>query len=175
MEKKEFLIQHLTEGKSYQQISDENCVPRSQLTKWWDESLSLRGDIKRANQLFTGRKDNLVFVKFYKLGKRKFCEWYLKQPKKCTYCGIEEEKLQIIFDVENGILHTKRNRGRVLELERKNAKNNEYSPENCAMACYLCNNHKSDLISEKDHLKYFAKDIYNYLNNKYNEFVKDEK
>jgi len=169
MEKKEFLVQNLTEGKNYQQISDENSVSRPQLTKWWNEGLRIRKEIKRANQLFNARKGNIDFEKFEKLGKRAFYEWYEQQPKRCTYCGIEEEKLQKIFNVENGILHTKRNRGRVLELERKNAKNNEYSPENCAMSCYLCNNHKSDLISEKDHLKYFAKEIYKYLDDKYNE------
>ena len=169
MDKKEFLIQHLTEGKSYQIISDESDVSRSLLTKWWNEGLKIREEIKRANQLFNARKGKTDFEKFEKLGKRWFYEWYVKQPKKCYYCGIEEEKLQKIFDVENGILHTKRNRGRVLELERKNAKNNEYSPENCVMACYLCNNHKSDLISEKDHLGYFAKNIYNYLEDKYKE------
>lgn len=174
MDKKEFLIQHLTEGKSYQHISDKNNVSRPQLTKWWNEGLKIREEIKRANQLFNARKGNKDFKKFEKLGKRKFFEWYEKLPKRCAYCEIEEEKLQKIFDVENGRLHTKRNRGRVLELERENAKNNEYSPENCVMACYLCNNHKSDLISEKDHLRYFAKDIYNYLDDKYNELEKEK-
>ena len=174
MDKKEFLIQHLTEGKSYQFISDKYKIPRTKLTKWWREGLEIRKEIKRANRLFNARKGKKDFEKFEKLGKRGFFEWYEKQPKKCFYCGIEEEKLKKIFDVENGILHTKRNRGSVLELERKDAKNNEYSPENCVMACYLCNNHKSDLISKDDHIKYFATDIYNYLNDKYLELCKKQ-
>jgi len=173
MDKREFLIQHLTEGKSYQQISDENSFPRPQLTKWWNEGLDIRIEIKRANQLFNSRKGKDDFVAFEKLGKRKFYEWYHKQPKKCAYCGIEEGKLQKIFDKEKGIIHTKRNRGHILELERKNTESNEYSPANCVLACYLCNNHKSDLISERDHLKYFAKDTYNYLNDKYEELKKE--
>ena len=173
MDKREFLIQNLTEkDKNYQYFSDKYKIPRQQLTKWWDEGIELREKIKKANQLFNSRKGKKNFEKFEKLKKRGFFEWYEKQPKKCIYCGIEEEKLQRIFDVENGILHTKRNRGRFLELERKDAKNNEYSPDNCALACYLCNNHKSDLISVTDHKKYFAKDIYKYLNDKYNELSK---
>lgn len=173
MDKKEFLIQHLTEGKSYQYIFDNYKVSRSELTAWWNEGIEIRNEIKRANQLFNARKGKGDFDKFEKLGRRKFFEWYEQQPKSCSYCGIEEEKLQEIFDFENGILQTKRGRGRVLELERRDAINNEYSPENCVMACYLCNNHKSDLISEKDHLKYFAKDIYKYLDDKYNELIKE--
>jgi len=174
MDKREFLIQNLTEGKNYQYISEKYNIPRPQLTKWWNEGLEIRELIKRANQLFNSRKGKKDFEKFEKLGKRGFFEWYEKQPKKCAYCGIEEEKLQKIFNVEKGNLHTKRNRGRVLELERENAKNNEYSPENCVMVCYLCNNHKSDLISKEDHIKYFAKNIYKYLNDKYIELCKKQ-
>ncbi|MDP4266387.1 MAG: hypothetical protein Q8880_03010 [Bacteroidota bacterium] len=67
------------------------------------------------------------------------------------------------------ILDTKRKRGPSLELERKNTDTNIYNEENCIMACYFCNNHKSDIISAEDHKKYFAESIKNYLEDKYKE------
>ena len=166
MDKKEFLVQHLTEGKSYQQISEENNVPRTQLSQWWEEGLEIRKEIKRANQLFNSRVGKEEFSDFEKLGKRAFYEWFSNQQKKCAYCGVEEHKLQKLFDDNKGLLKTKRGRGKTLELERRDSESNKYSPENCILACYLCNNHKSDLITEDEHLKYFAPVIKKYLDNK---------
>ena len=169
MDKREFLIQHLTEGKGYQQISDEFNIPRPQISQWWEDGLDIREEIKRANQLFNNRVGKEEFIEFERLGKRKFYEWFEKQPKKCAYCGIEEFKLQELFNSENGILKTKRGRGKVLELERRDSGSNQYSPDNCVLACYVCNNHKSDLISETEHLSYFAPSIKKYLDSKYSE------
>lgn len=167
MDQREFLIQHLTEGKSYQTISAEYDVPRETLSEWWSEGEDIRKEIKRANQLFNSRRGKPEFLQFERLGKRKFFEWFARQPKQCNYCKIEEFKLQKLFNKKDGILNTKRGRGARLELERKNTDSNEYSPENCVFACYICNNHKSDLISEEEHRKYFAPSIKEYLENKY--------
>lgn len=167
MDKKEFLIQHLTEGKSYQDISDENQLDRKQLSIWWEEGEEIRNEIKRSNQLYNSRVSKPEFSKFKELGKREFYNWYANQDKVCGYCGVEEFKLQKLFDKENGPLKTKRGRGRTLELERRDSISNEYSPENCLLACYVCNNHKSDLITEEDHLRYFAPAIKKYLDEKF--------
>jgi len=169
MDKKEFLIQHLTESKSYQQISNENNIPRKQLTQWWLEGLEFRDEIRRANQLFNNRVGKEEFTEFENLGKRKFYEWFTLQPKICAYCGIEEYKLQRLFNERNGILKTKRGRGKILELERKDSNSNKYSPDNCVLICYICNNHKSDLISEVDHRLFFTSAIKKFLDNKITE------
>lgn len=167
--KEEFLLQHLTEGKSYADISLEYKTPREQLSEWWADGRKFRDEIRRSNQIFNNKKNKEEFAEFLKLGKRGFFEWYRKQPRYCHYCGIEEEKLRQIFNEDTGVLHSKRNRGRSLELERIDSDLNEYSESNCVFACYLCNNHKSDIISEDDHKKYFAKKIREYLENKYSE------
>lgn len=167
MDKREFLVQHLTEGKAYQEISEEYRIPREQLSKWWDDGIEIRSEIKRANQLFNARVGKPEFSKFQDLGKRRFYEWFANQGKECAYCGIEEFKLQKLFDKESGSLITKRGRGRTLELERRDSESNEYSPENCVLVCYVCNNHKSDLISEDEHLRYFAPVIRKYLEDKF--------
>ncbi|AKD04307.1 hypothetical protein PKOR_15935 [Pontibacter korlensis] len=69
------------------------------------------------------------------------------------------------------MLSTKRGRGKSLELERKDAASNLYTAENCVLACYFCNNHKSDIISEEDHCQYFAPQIRVYLEAKYRELL----
>jgi hypothetical protein len=168
MNQAEFLIQHLTEGKSYKTISEENGIHNSQLSQWWESGLELRSLIKKSNQLYSNKKNTEEFSEFRNLGKRAFFEWYRAQPRKCAYCGIEETKLEKLFDKETGILGTKRGRGRTLELERRNTVTNEYSKENCVLACYLCNNHKSDLITEEEHLEYFAPAIRKFLEDKFN-------
>ena len=169
MDAQEFLLQHLTEGKSYSDIvkNESNSAMLEQLQSWWKTEIKLRTYIKRANQLFNARKGKKEFSEFENNGRRYFVEWFLSHEKSCFYCGIEEYKLEVIFG-EKGI-QTKRNRGKKLELERKDAKTNQYAPNNCVLACYVCNNHKSDLISEKDHKRYFADAIYSYLNDIYKE------
>ncbi len=171
MNQREFLIQHIIEGKKLAILIAESGITHTQFTTWYKTGINTREAINRANQLFANRKNKEAFSIFEKLGRRTFFEWYESQQKKCYYCGIEEEKLQKLFDYNTGILFTKRGRGRNLELERKDAKNNAYTPENCVLACYLCNNHKSDLITEAEHIKYFAKQIRAFQEDKYQEMT----
>ncbi|OHD96280.1 MAG: hypothetical protein A3E21_00995 [Sulfurimonas sp. RIFCSPHIGHO2_12_FULL_36_9] len=92
-----------------------------------------------------------------------FYFWYKIQPRKCFYCKTKEVILQDLYS--QGTLSSERGnkRGKSLEIERKDSSNNEYSKKNCVLACYFCNNHKSDIISEDDHVQYFAKSINEYL------------
>jgi len=59
---------------------------------------------------------------------------------KCCYCGIEEKDFK-------GIWGTFRHgrRGVTLEVDRKDPKGS-YSEPNCVLACYACNNAKSDVF-----------------------------
>lgn len=85
-----------------------------------------------------------------------FVTWYNDQPKHCHYCQIEEVEVQEI--VMRGLLTSARfpkkglkargrNRGKWLEVDRKNPKGN-YTSTNCVLACYFCNNDKSDVFNE---------------------------
>lgn len=175
MDKEEFLIQHLTEDKNYDEISKLNNISPKQLSDWWEEGKELRSQIKRSNQTFNNKKENSDFDYFKSKGKRYFFEWYNRQPRVCIYCGIEEYKLQKVFDKDFGNLRTKRGRGSSLELERRDTSSNLYNEENCALACYLCNNHKSDLITEDEHRRFFATKIKEYLDLKYEELMELDK
>ncbi len=174
MNQEEFLLQHLTEDKKYKEICDEHAgMTLPQLREWWESGQELRAQIKRSNMLFDSKKGKEEFREFVIAGKREFFAWFRMQPRICAYCGIEEQKLQRLFDHTVGNLSTKRRRGRSLELERRDSKSNEYSARNCVLACYFCNNHKSDIISEEEHKLYFAPQIRKYLEDKYSQLLAD--
>ncbi|WP_459861961.1 hypothetical protein [Campylobacter concisus] len=67
----------------------------------------------------------------------------------CSYCGISLAQIEELG--KNGKLNNKRSdtRGYTLEIDRM-LPNLEYSKENCCMACYWCNNAKTDEFSPKE-------------------------
>ena len=67
----------------------------------------------------------------------------------CSYCGISLAQIEELG--KNGKLNNKRSdtRGYTLEIDRK-LPNLEYSEENCCMACYWCNNAKTDEFSPEE-------------------------
>jgi hypothetical protein len=108
-------------------------------------SNQLRNDYNRRN-----RKKLNNFCDF-----NDFKNWYDSQIKICVYCNLIEEDCQKI--VATGLLSSNRfpikgkvyrgrARGMWLEVDRKNPKK-KYSRENCVLACYFCNNDKSDVFS----------------------------
>lgn len=60
---------------------------------------------------------------------------------KCEYCGISITELEKLAITRH--LHKKNERGWKLEIDRKDS-NLEYTANNCVMACYWCNNAKTD-------------------------------
>jgi 5-methylcytosine-specific restriction endonuclease McrA len=93
-----------------------------------------------------------------------FLSWYNGiEEKKCHYCGVLEEEVQKI--VVTGLLTSKRfpqngntgrgqARGMWLEVDKFNP-NELYSIENCVLACYFCNNDKSDVFGGQEYLNFF--------------------
>jgi 5-methylcytosine-specific restriction endonuclease McrA len=73
----------------------------------------------------------------------------LLKANECAYCGIT---LEMINDLaENQQLFKKNYRGWTFEVDRKNS-NVEYTPDNCVMSCYWCNNAKTDEFSFEEFL-----------------------
>lgn len=102
-------------------------------------------------------------------GMANFFNWYNSQEKKCCYCGIEEADLKKYFHSKNTQYEDARQRGKFLEVERIKTTNgeNEYTKENCALACYICNNAKSDFLSAHD-----FKPIAEGINKFWNDYLK---
>ena len=65
----------------------------------------------------------------------------LVSARECHYCKISLEEIHSL--VQKGRLFSKNERGRTLEIDRINS-NYEYVAKNCVMACYWCNNAKTD-------------------------------
>jgi 5-methylcytosine-specific restriction endonuclease McrA len=77
-----------------------------------------------------------------------FFDWYdsqtIKQKGVCFYCGLPGDTL-----AHYGKHFREGRRGINLEVDRKVAKE-LYSPENCVLACYPCNNAKSDVFTHEE-------------------------
>ena len=80
----------------------------------------------------------------------KFYNWYRnrfsKQKQSCEYCHLPGDTI-----IHYGKHFRREHRGINLEVDRKNPKG-EYKPRNCVLACYPCNNAKSDVFSHNEFL-----------------------
>ena len=71
----------------------------------------------------------------------------LIKKKHCHYCQITLDEIEKLGEKKK--LYKKSLRGWKLEIDRLNS-NFEYSPENCVMSCYWCNNAKTDEFTEEE-------------------------
>jgi len=63
----------------------------------------------------------------------------------CHYCNIEEEDVRLIWgEIYGGI-----KRGGILEVDRKN-NSQGHTPQNCVLACAVCNIAKSDIFTYEE-------------------------
>ena len=88
--------------------------------------------------------------------------WYGNQLRQqdceCYYC--ETSILDIRRLINAGILATRAvggngSRGPVLEIDKK-LNQLGYTPENCVLACYYCNNDKSYIFGAKDYKNFYG-------------------
>ena len=104
----------------------------------------------------------------------KFLEWWFKPQnypdgkKVCHYCGIDEDTAKEIF--VSRTISSKKFTG-TLHIDRKDP-DGGYNPGNCVFACSICNNTKSDMMSDKDFEKYFKDSIIRFWEEKKEEFKK---
>ncbi|WP_088656297.1 hypothetical protein [Geofilum rhodophaeum] len=110
-------------------------------------------EMRRIRQLYNNKQGgNFEFSNF-----NEFYKWYITQFEKqkgcCYYCKTEESVLTKLF--EKKYTSAKRpNRGKHLEVERRDSDSNKYNKDNCVLACYFCNNDKSDIFSEDEYFEY---------------------
>lgn len=74
----------------------------------------------------------------------------LTEAEHCAYCGISIPEVVELANKQQ--LFKKNYRGWTLEIDRKNS-NFEYSASNCVMACYWCNNAKTDEFTHEEFLE----------------------
>lgn len=91
-----------------------------------------------------------------------FYKWYKKEPQECYYCHIKQDELDELWSKE--LISSKANKfSATLHIERLNS-NEPYSRDNCRLACAVCNNAKSDMISEQDFRECFVEGIKKFYN-----------
>jgi len=98
--------------------------------------------LRRLRRKFTGarRRGFGDFETFY--------NWYIEQAQECHYCHITVDTICYLYD--NNIIHERLNRGRSLEIDKLDP-TGEYCPENCVLACYFCNNDKSQIFTAEQY------------------------
>ena len=87
-----------------------------------------------------------------------FYKWHSLQEPKCHYCGTSQDELDRLFQKSV----SSKKFSATLHIERKHP-DKGYNADNCVLACSLCNNAKSDMISEANFKQYFAKSIRNFV------------
>lgn len=138
-------------------ICNDLDIIRSEFSKISKKIDSERPDVlremRRIRQLYNNKQgEDFEFANF-----NEFYKWYLTQFEKqkgcCYYCKTEESVLTKLF--EKKYTSVKRsNRGKHLEVERRDSYSNKYNETNCVLACYFCNNDKSDIFSENEYFEY---------------------
>jgi len=126
--------------------------------------------IKKRERLRIGDKQWKIKSAYF-WSNKEFKDWYNKQDKVCNYCKITEDQLKQINDLvkrhkSKGKIINKRykTRGENLEVDRKDDKVG-YNKNNCCLACYWCNNAKTDTFTEEE-FKPIGKLIGKILRNK---------
>jgi hypothetical protein len=138
-EQEQYIWLYHGDGKSYDDISRILGVTRQTLSQWEVELRPIWTKLAEIKRIHLTKEIKLPLKEFY--------EWYLKQEdnRKCAYCGITEDKIKVLLDGK--MVETKRNRGRKLELDRKVPDLPYDETSNIVLACYWCNNAKTDTFT----------------------------
>jgi 5-methylcytosine-specific restriction endonuclease McrA len=104
--------------------------------------------------------------------------WYLEQFKKqdgkCCYCDSSIVIIKKLIDHKLlGVRRVKGEgvRGPKLEIERIDSIENIYKPENCLLACYYCNNDKSNVFTSKDYKDFIAPSKKQYFDHLFKKII----
>jgi len=92
---------------------------------------------------------------------KEFIKWWNEQGNVCHYCEIDAATSGFAF--RSRIFRPKKDawKNGVLQIEKKNP-NGIYKPDNCVLACPLCNNAKSDMITSEEFIDHFAEPTNEY-------------
>jgi len=128
--------------------------------------VSLKPEIDKINSVYQKyTKDRKIGFKGFKNFYNWFIMQYEKQKGKCYYCETTEDDLKLLF--QKGVFNPKKPawKNGTLQIEKKEPDKGYFS-KNCVLACVLCNNAKSDLISDVDFENIFAEPMKKYLQEK---------
>ncbi len=80
-------------------------------------------------------------------------QWWETTPKVCFYCALPENFLEELHNQPGHINKRFPQRGKSLEIDRKQADLPYSNIQNLVLACYWCNNAKTDTFTEQEFLQ----------------------
>ncbi len=185
--KKQLFHAHFVDQKRFSEISKEYKLERQVVWKcYYELKIEFESSykiIRRLRNLFS-KKKSLFGSKFQFNDFPSFYLWYQNQGEICYYCKSEQFKISLLVNEglkKNSLgLTSKRfdKRAQNLEIERKDSSSNIYNETNCVLACYFCNNDKSDYISSEEYIKFFQPVLQarkSFFDFKYSELIKHQK
>lgn len=139
---RDFVWLYAVGEKKYSEIEEALGCDRARVQELFDRTANERKLVREIKRLFLRKKIKISFSEFY--GE------HVKRPKECCYCGVTQAQIDLLFEQKK--IHTKRQgtRGRSLELERVKPNERYENTENLRLACYWCNNAKSDEFSMEE-------------------------
>ncbi len=120
-----------------------------QIETWLKENKELKAKLLKEYKAYF-ITDYFPFSKFEKI--------YSQNPEErvCHYCKLSDEDNKKLRDLSQ--INTKRGRGFSMEIDRIKP-NYEYTADNIVLACYWCNNAKTDEFSESEFLDHIGPGI----------------
>lgn len=142
---KEFVDLYTTE---YQQLDTTDEVSKYNKAELNNNGLYIKMKaLEKDNKVKLDSWREVYFEEVFegKLSKKKFEDFENKDH--CGYCKTSIKTIRNLMASKR--IFKKNERGYNLELDRKKP-NKEYSTENCIMACYWCNNAKTDEFDDEE-------------------------
>ncbi len=147
---------------TFKEIANEMDKAPSEMSRLYAETKDQRELTKSLRQRW--------LAKFSSEKRPAFGEFYnnIKSlEEKCCYCGISQVQIDLMY--EQGLVETKRSRGAILEIERLLPNESYDNTANLKLACYWCNNAKTDTFSCDEFKKFIAPGIRKVWNDRLKE------
>jgi hypothetical protein len=80
-------------------------------------------------------------------------QWFDSAPKVCYYCSLPEDTFEELHYQTGHINKRFPQRGKSLEIDRKQADLPYSNIQNLVLACYWCNNAKTDTFTEREFIE----------------------
>ncbi len=141
--KEDFLKYAVIEQMKYADMEKKFNVDRKTLSDMWLEHTEERETLATLRRIWS--------TKFKEINFDTFKNWYVNTPRNCYYCKITEVEIKSLEGTDNPL--TKRNRGKKLEIDRKEPELTYDRIDNLAFCCYWCNNAKTDTFTEVEFIE----------------------
>ena len=142
--KRKFLIMTMIDAKSYAEVAEELKVDRKEFSKWWEELKPQREQIAKVRTIWRRKFPNK------EINYEAFEQWYINQQKECYYCNTTQEEIDQLIARFPNLSKRLVTRGKSLEIERLEPNEKYANIDNLRLACYWCNNAKSDVFTAEE-------------------------